>query len=177
MPQNAATLKTQIKDAELTSNVNYLQPTGFRVSIDRSRYPNLEYFVQSVSHPNMTVNPVTLPGRRVTEIPMPGDRVSFGTVEFTILLDEDMKGYREMFDWLNRNVNEGQVSADRRSTQIPTHSDITLSVLSSHNNTINQIKYRDAIPTDLSGLDFSSTGGTEYMTFSVTFKFSEFILQ
>ena len=51
MPQNATTLKTQIKDAELTSNINYLQPTGFRISIDRKRYPNLEYFCQQVIHP------------------------------------------------------------------------------------------------------------------------------
>ena len=42
--------KVQIDSQELTTNLNYLQPTGFRVIINRTRYPNLEYFVQSVSH-------------------------------------------------------------------------------------------------------------------------------
>ena len=37
--------------AELTTNKNYLQPTGFRVIISRQNYPNLEYFAQGVTHP------------------------------------------------------------------------------------------------------------------------------
>ena len=80
MAQNTATLKTQIKDVELTSNVNYLQPTGFRISIDRTRYPNLEYFVQSVQHPNLSVSSVELPVRRITSVPLVGDSIKFGSV-------------------------------------------------------------------------------------------------
>ena len=174
MPQNEATLKTQIKDAELTSNVNYLQPTGFRISIDRARYPNLEYFVQEVSHPSMNVNPVSITVRRLSSVPLPGDRISFGNIEFTILLDENMTSYKEMFDWMQRTVNEGQVSAGNRKIRIPTHSDITLSILSSHNNAVHQITYKDCIPTDLSGLSFNSTGDTSYLTFTASFSFSEF---
>ena len=174
MPQNSATLKTQIKDVELTSNVNYLQPTGFRISIDRTRYPNLEYFVQSVSHPSMSTNIVGIPVRRLESVPMPGDRISFGDIEFSILLDEDMTSYREMFEWMQRGVNQGQVSAELRRTAIPTHSDITLSILSSHNNSVRQITYRDCIPTSLSGINFNSTGDTSYLTFSASFSFSEF---
>ena len=43
MPINSTTITTQLKDDELTSNLNYLQPTGFRLVIDRTRYPNLEH--------------------------------------------------------------------------------------------------------------------------------------
>ena len=56
----------QITDEELTSNLNYLQPTGFRVVIDRTKYPNLEYFAQSVSHPGAQLTPLELPVRRIT---------------------------------------------------------------------------------------------------------------
>ena len=55
MPIDSTTITTQLKDDELTSNLNYLQPTGFRVVIDRTRYPNLEYFAQQVTHPAHTV--------------------------------------------------------------------------------------------------------------------------
>lgn len=68
MPIDTTTIKTQLLDEELTSNLNYLQPTGFRVTIDRTRYPNLEYFVQSVSHPGATMTPVELPVRRLTSM-------------------------------------------------------------------------------------------------------------
>ena len=51
--------------AELTSNLNYLQPTGFKVIIDRENYPNLEYFVQSFVHPDISLIPSELPYRKV----------------------------------------------------------------------------------------------------------------
>ena len=55
MPINSTTITTQLKDDELTSNLNYLQPTGFRVVIDRTRYPNLEYFAQPGNASRRTV--------------------------------------------------------------------------------------------------------------------------
>ena len=39
----------------LTANKNYLQPTGFRVIIDRENYPNLEFFAQSVDHTDVSM--------------------------------------------------------------------------------------------------------------------------
>ena len=140
MPIDTTTIKTQLLDEELTSNLNYLQPTGFRVTIDRTRYPNLEYFVQSVSHPGATMTPVELPVRRLTSVPLAGDNVTFGEVSFSLILDENLVGYQEMFNWIVRIANEGQVSAGERDTKIPTYADITLSILSSHNNSVKKIR-------------------------------------
>ena len=39
----------QVDDQNLTTNLNYLQPTGFKLLIDRVKYPNLEYFCQGVA--------------------------------------------------------------------------------------------------------------------------------
>ena len=75
----------QIDDQELTTNLNYLQPTGFRVLIDRTRYPNLEFFAQSVDHPSVNVNPVQLPVRRVTQVPLAGDKISYGELGMSII--------------------------------------------------------------------------------------------
>jgi len=44
--------------ADLTTNLNYLQPTSFKLVIDRENYPNLEYFCQNFTHPGMIINPV-----------------------------------------------------------------------------------------------------------------------
>ena len=67
MPINTTNITTQVEDQELTSNLNYLQPTGFKILIDRAKYPNLEYFCQSVEHPSVTANPIEFPVRRITE--------------------------------------------------------------------------------------------------------------
>ena len=81
-----STVTTQILDEELTSNVNYLQPTGFKILIDRTRYPNLEFFAQSVSHPSVNATPVELPGKRITTLPLAGDKLTFGSSFFTIFV-------------------------------------------------------------------------------------------
>lgn len=168
--------KVQIADKELTSNLNYLQPTGFRIVIDRVRYPNLEYFCQSVTHPGATLNPLELPARgRITSVPLAGDKIQFTDVTFNVILDEDMTSYTEMFDWMVRVLNEGQVSAGERLTKVPTYSDITLHVLTSHNNTTKKIKYKDCIPTNVGQINFqSNVGDTQYLTFDATFRFTQF---
>ena len=172
MPVNST---VQISDEELTTNLNYLQPTGFKVTIDRTRYPNMEYFVQSVWHPGATLSPLELPSRRITSVPLAGDKMTFSEVTFSIILDENMTSYREMYDWMVRITNEGQVSALERDTKIPTYADITLSVLSSHNNTVQKIRYRDCVPTSLGTIEFQSTSGdTTYVTFDASFRFSQF---
>jgi hypothetical protein len=162
----------QIDDAELTTNLNYLQPTGFKVLIDRTRYPNLEYFAQSVSHPSVNVNPVRLPGRRVSQQPLAGDKISYGALVVRIIMDESMTAYKEMLSYLERIVNEGQVSASERKTSIPTYCDISVAVLSSHNNSTTMLRYLDCVPTDLGAVEFQSTTGTDVITFDVTFSFS-----
>ena len=171
----AVTSKVQLTDEELTSNLNYLQPTGFKVIIDRTRYPNLEYFVQSVSHPGASLTPIELPVRRITSVPLAGDKMTFSEVGFDIIVDENMTSYKEMYDWMTRIVNEGQVSAGERDTKKPTYADITLSVLSSHNNTAQKIRYLDCVPTGLGAIEFQSTSGdTTYVTFNASFRFSQF---
>lgn len=165
----------QIDSQELTTNLNYLQPTGFRVIINRTRYPNMEYFCQSVSHPGATLTPLELPTRRITSVPLAGDKMTFSEVSFQIILDENMTAYREMYDWMTRITNEGQVSAGEAMTKVPTYADITLAVLSSHNNTVQKIQYKDCVPTSLGTIEFqSNTGDTTYVTFDASFRFSQF---
>jgi len=167
--------KVQLSDETLTKNLNYLQPTGFRVVIDRTKYPNLEYFAQSVSHPGAQLTPLELPVRRITSVPLAGDKMTFSEVSFDIILDEEMTSYREMYDWMVRITNDGQVSALERDTKKPTYADITLHVLSSHNNTVQKIRYLDCVPTGLGDINFQSTSGdTTYLTFNASFRFSQF---
>jgi|TARA_B110000908_G_C10267733_1_gene466223 hypothetical protein len=162
----------QLQDAELTTNLNYLQPTGFKILIDRTRYPNLEFFAQSVTHPTVGVNPVALPGRRVTSVPLAGDKVTYGDLTITVICDENMSAYKEMLTYLERIVNEGQVSSGERGTKIPTYADISIAVLSSHNNTSVQLRYLDCVPTDLGGINLTSSGEGAVITFDVSFRFS-----
>ena len=175
MAINTTTITTQVSDQELTTNLNYLQPTGFKILIDRVKYPNLEYFCQQVDHPSVSTNPVEFPVRRITGVPLPGDKITHSEIGFNIILDEEMTGYREMYNWMQRLVNEAQVGPSLRDQKFPTFADITLMVLSSHNNATQKIKYKDCLPTGLGGIQFTTTtGDVTYLTFTANFRFSTF---
>jgi len=164
--------------AKLTTNLNYLQPTGFKVIIDRENYPNLEYFVQSFQHPDVSLTPSELPYRKVRSIPLAGGSLDFGELSMSIILDENLKGYQEMHDWMIRIIDQPLKGAiDRSKTVVPSSADITLSILNSQNNKTKNIKYNGAIPTNLGGIQFETTsGGGEFLTASMTFRFQTFEL-
>ena len=127
--------------ANLTTNFNYLQPTSFKLVIDRKNYPNLEFFCQNFVHPGMIMNAPEIPFRNITGIPLAGSKLTFNELSANILLDEDMKAYDEMFAWMRRILSTEDVKPlDRTNTNIPTFADITLSILSSHNNQTKQVK-------------------------------------
>jgi len=163
--------------ATLTTNINYLQPTSFKLLIDRKHYPNLEFFAQTVTHPAMQMNSVETPFKKVA-VPFAGDTLVFGELSCDIILDEDMNSYTEMFNWMRRNLDNFSLSPiNRTSRDAATNADITLSILSSHNNQIRQVKYIDAFPTTLGDVQFQSTSaGTDYLTFSASFRFTYFEL-
>ena len=163
--------------ATLTPNKNYLQPTGFRVMINRQNYPNAEYFAQSITHPGANVPAVEVPSLRVRSVPVAGDKINYSDLEIEFLLDEDLVVYREMHAWLERIVNDGQVNTSQsiENDPIPTFADITLMVLTSHNNENVKFRYKDCIPTDISSIQMSSTrADVSYITFTTSFRFSTF---
>jgi hypothetical protein len=164
--------------AELTTNKNYLQPTGFKLVISGDGYKNLSYFAQSVTHPGSSVNPTELPTQRITSVPLAGDKITYGELAVEIMLDEDIVAYKEMQNWLERIVNQGQDNAiGSEGTTRSTYADITLIIMSSHNNKNVQIKYFDALPTNVSPITLSSNvSDITYPTFSVNFRFSSFEL-
>lgn len=167
--------------ATLTENFNYLQPTSFKLVIDRRNYPNLEFFCQNVTHPGMLMSSVEVPFRRVAGVPVPGDTLTFNELNTNIILDENLTSYNEMFSWIRRllqtNMGKGGRGNIQSDVDAPTYSDITLSILSSHNNLTKQVRYIDCIPTSLGDIQFQSTsGGSDFITFNASFRFNYFEL-
>jgi hypothetical protein len=163
----------------LTDNKNYLQPTGFKVIIDRENYPNLEFFAQSVDHPDVSVTAPNVPYSRIGTVSLPGDTIEYGQLNIQFILDEDLKSYLELYNWFEDMVNtdfaEPGVRSRRLATEVPTQADVSVTILSSHNNFTKRIKYKDCSPTSLSGLQLTAIASSvEYLTFNVTFVFTGF---
>lgn len=165
MPVNT-TITPVSSGSTLTPNKGYLQPTGFSVVINKGYFANLAYFAQSVQHPGATVDAVDMAVPQYA-IPLAGDKITYSELDITLIIDEDMAGYKEMQAWLERTIQ--LENAD------PIFSDITLLILTSQNNGNVEIRYKDCIPTAISAIEFNSTSGdVTYLTFNATFRFTRF---
>ena len=90
-----------------------------------------------------------------------------------------------MFNWIRRLLDTNldrnvPTRAQRRGNAMgnpPTYADVTLSILSSHNNLTKQVRYIDCVPVALGDIVFESTAsGTEFIVFNAAFRFNYFEL-
>jgi len=163
---------------EQIENINYLAPTGFKITISREFYPHLQYFAQSVSHPNMDVQATETPFKRIDNIPLIGDKISVGALTLDLIMDENMKSYEEIYNWMKRMVEEEHNTSGGRflnaAGPTPSYCDIRVMVLTSHNNSNRELVYRNALPVSLGNIEFNSTSDGTYVVFPVTFRFDYF---
>ena len=169
------------------STVSLLQPTAFKVTIDRQYFANLEFFAQSVLHPAMSLTAAEVPYKRIGSVPFPGDKLTFGEVTAIIIIDEDLNAYTEMYNWIDsivpisntknfetytdtaRNKTNVLASIDNDLNQ---YSDITL-VINTNKNIPNRfIRFHDAFPIALSGIELESGADAEPAICTVSFRFT-----
>lgn len=156
--------------SELTENLNFLQPTNFKVVIDRKRYGNLEFFAQRVSHPSVGISSPNVPFQRISTISLPGDTLNFSELSFDVILDEDLSSYIEVFNWVSSLVEIPYEKNPLDRSEVESEVDITLTVQNSHNNTTKRIRYIDCVPTSIGILSMESVlGDDRVITFPVTF--------
>lgn len=174
--------------AEQITNINFLQPNGFKVTISRENYSYSQYFAQSISHPEISAQAADVPYKRVS-VPMLPDKLEFGSLTIDFLMNEDMSNYKEIYDWMERMVeqehNMGMGRFGKNSTvgrpipdnsSITSYCDITVDVLTSQNNANKNIKYINAFPSSLGNVEFNSTSDGTYIVFPVTFRFDYFTI-
>lgn len=159
----------------LPENPNFLSPLGFRFQIKKC--PTVNFFVQSVNIPSMELINVDASNPFV-KIPYGGEHISFGDLNLTFKVDEDLKNYMEIYNWIKgigfpdkfnqyKTLKDKPVMSGEGLT-----SDISLLVLSSSRNPTYDIVYRDAFPVSLSQVEFNTTSqDVNYLTATTTFRY------
>jgi len=148
----------------LTTNKNFLSPTGFQFKVDEANFPNVGYFCTAVTLPDISLADAPLPYKG-SNIAFTGDRLTFSDLAIRFNVTEDMDNYVEMFNWMHDIVNKGEKYKF----------DATLSILSSHNNVTKEITFKDCFPTSLSAMEFSTQQtDLEYLQADATFKYTYF---
>lgn len=148
--------------------LTYVNPAGFKLLIDSKKYPNAQYTIQTAALPDMSINaaPLNTPQRNIG---LAADKIDYGIFDMTFLVDEQLINYKEIHDWMLGMVTEEDTKAYRKER------DLTLQVLSSANNVVQEIQFVDAYPINLSSLPFDTTiTDTQYLVAAVSFQYSYF---
>jgi len=149
------------------TNKNFLSPLGFDFKI--KKLPVTNFFV------TLSIGVVETPNPFV-KLPLPGDKIQFGDLQVTFKIDEDMKNYKEIFDWiigLGFPENYDQyANIKRKPAGEGVYSDATLTVLTSAMNPNVEFGFRNVFPYNISSLDFTTqSADVEYLEATVGFRY------
>ena len=162
--------------SNLTDNLNMLAPGNFKVTIDSSEFANLQFFCTTANVPTVSSTEV-LQGYTHKNGYFPGDTIEYGTFEVTFIVDEEMKNYIEIYNWIKEGAgyDGDEIQRGRQILHVDKFKDIVLSVLTSKNTTNKQIRFTDAFPTSLGDLAFTTQDtAVEYITCTVSFRYNKF---
>ena len=158
-------------NARQPSNDNLLLSTGFRFFL--TRLPHTTYFCQSANLPDISLGEVEQPTPFVP-IKMPGNVFTYGDLEISFIVDEDMGNWREIHDWMRSLKNIDHYS--EFETDIDTHfSDAKLIILNSAMKANLEVTFKGVFPKSLGGIQFTSdtTDSNQVLT-TATFAYTSY---
>lgn len=151
----------------LTLNQNLLSKVSFKLVINSHEFANTEYFAVDANLPSLSMNEA-IGGFRNQAGFVPGDKLNFDPFTIRVAVDEDFAGYVELFNWMKSHTDQTDLKV----------ADISLIVMSSHNNATKTFTFVNAFPTNLGQIDFNvQTQDIEYAYLDVTFRYDYFKIE
>jgi len=163
-------------------NRNFLSPTGFKFTLKRS--PGVAFFCNQANIPDLTLG-IAVQSSYLKDIDIPGDKIQFGDLTLQFMVDEDLKNYMEIQNWIRglgypekisqfRELQAEGIVRERYKQASPNiYSDGVLQILNSSMVPKFQVQFRDLFPYSLSTLPFDATmTDIQYFTADVSFKYT-----
>ena len=180
--------------ARQPTELDYADPTKFKFSI--TKLPKVEFFTTAANLPGINLGESIFP-TPFKQVPVMGDDLTFDNLEITFLVDEKLENYREIHQWLvgigfpkartqfsSFRKDESQtfptvesVKGDVTNPGTPSgiqamFGDATLTIMTSKNNPVIEVRFSDLYPVALSGLSFNQQeGDVTYLTATATFTY------
>jgi hypothetical protein len=132
---------------------------------------HLEFFTLQSSIPAYTIGTITIPNHSMTD-KRPGDSIDFADLSLTVLCDEDLKAYKDVYNYLN-------LAHDPISNKLEVQQEVfdaTLFLTTNKNNVSHTIKFFDMWIESVSALDLLTTSTDDNsLSFTVNLKYNYFI--
>lgn len=156
---------------------NYLSPLEFIVSV--KRMPNVQFFTQRASIPSLSINPIERP-TPFKPLHETGDRLTYGELNLSFIIDEKMSNYLEVFNWMHGIAFPEKFDQykDLEDSEFGVRSDITLLVMNSHKNPNIEVIFKDCFPVGLGEVSLDTTNtDVIYPEASVTFIYNGYSIK
>tara|TARA_Y100000015_G_scaffold29843_1_gene29205 strand:- start:197 stop:745 length:549 start_codon:yes stop_codon:yes gene_type:complete len=162
-------------------NRNFLAPTGFKFVLEKT--PAVAFFCQTANIPSLDLGIAVQP-TYLKDIDRPGDKLQFGDLSVRFLVDEDLKNYMELQNWMRglgypESLDQirsfgatGNRAMDQRGEE-RLYSDGTMTIMNSSFVSNFLIKFQGLFPYSLTTLSFDATDtDIEYFTAEASFKYT-----
>ena len=167
------------------TNLNYLSPVNFDLLIQK--LPKTRYFCTGVNIPSINFSEALMDTKLAIQSALPGDKITFDPLTVKFVVDEDMKNYQEIFDWI-MDLGPGIDSADfkslvggtapRKGDDLQMYSDATLMINTSSNNANIEINFIDCFPTSLGAIDFTTDAeDVAYASCDLTLRYTYYTIK
>ena len=177
---------------------DYSQQSQFKVFLPL--FPTTEWFVVRANVPGVSLGQAvqTTP---MLDMPIIGDKLTYDDFYVTFLVDEELKNYTEMHDWLincaapeKRSQFRGKerpagiprrpqteimdlVLGNVKSSDRDLYSNLDLFIMTSKNNPVVKIQMVEAFPISLTNIEYShQESDVTYAECTATFAFSYFTI-
>ena len=152
---------------------NYLTPTNFKFSIQR--LPNVSFFCQTVSLPGLSFSPVEIP-TPFKSLYREGGPLDVGTFTVTMLVDEDMQNYLEIYNWMiGLTFPESFEEYANLVGGEGLYSDASLHIMSNAKNPNVIVKLKDIFPIGVGDINMSvNQTDTTPVSVDVSFQVNSF---
>lgn len=150
---------------EQPKNRNFLSPVGFKMEFEI--FPDVDFYCQAVNFPDISVPFTEVPTRFRSFPIIGGGGVSYGDLQATFIIDEDMHNYAEIFNWIRINgQSENSAPLNLSSARIQ--------ILTSNFNHNLVADFQYLFPYSLSQIQFDATIGEEsVITAQASFKYAQ----
>ena len=79
------------------SKLDYASPIQFRFKC--TKLPEVEFTCQTANIPGISLGGATQ-STPLLDVPVPGDKLTFGSLDITFLVDENLENFREIHGWM-----------------------------------------------------------------------------
>lgn len=149
---------------------NNLQTNKFLFTLQR--LPETMFRVVSVNLPSVSIPPPSTGAISSTQA-FAGSSVEFSPITMTFIVDEDLKNYTEIFNWITLEQFNMSRNPENESAL---YSDGGFVALNNSSNPNVTLEFKNMFPIELGGIQFSTNDTPGPAMCDVTFQYSYFTI-